>query len=39
MEQQKPFPIPVSYFSIVLGLSALGLAWQHCRMGSHCLLG
>lgn len=24
MEQQKPFPIPVNYFSIVLGLSALG---------------
>ena len=32
MEQQKPFPIPVNYFSIVLGLSALGLAW---RYGSH----
>ena len=29
MEQQKPFPIPVSYFSIVLGLSALGLAWRY----------
>ena len=32
MEQQKPFPIPVNYFSIVLGLSALGLAW---RYGTH----
>ncbi|WP_109079192.1 dicarboxylate transporter/tellurite-resistance protein TehA [Aggregatibacter kilianii] len=27
--QQKSFPIPVSYFSIVLGLSALGLAWRY----------
>lgn len=34
MEQQKPFPIPVSYFSIVLGLSALGLAW---RYGAHAV--
>ena len=34
MEQQKPFPIPVSYFSIVLGLSALGLAW---RYGTHAV--
>ena len=32
MEQQKPFPIPVNYFSIVLGLAALGLAW---RYGAH----
>ena len=34
MEQQKPFPIPVNYFSIVLGLSALGLAW---RYGAHAV--
>ena len=32
MELQKPFPIPVNYFSIVLGLAALGLAW---RYGAH----
>lgn len=28
MNPQKPFPIPVSYFSIVLGLSGLGLAFR-----------
>jgi tellurite resistance protein len=27
-QQQKPFPIPVSYFSISLGLLSLGLAWR-----------
>ena len=27
--QPKPFPIPVNYFSIVLGTSALGLAWRY----------
>ena len=38
MEQQKPFPIPVNYFSIVLGLSALGLALWHayCRAAFDC---
>ncbi|MDO4626623.1 MAG: dicarboxylate transporter/tellurite-resistance protein TehA [Pasteurellaceae bacterium] len=34
MGEQKPFPIPVNYFSIVLGLSALGEAW---RFGSEKL--
>ena len=26
---QKPFPIPTSYFSVVLGTSAMGLAWRY----------
>ncbi|MCW9699006.1 MULTISPECIES: dicarboxylate transporter/tellurite-resistance protein TehA [unclassified Avibacterium] len=29
MSQAKPFPIGVNYFSIVLGISALGLAWRY----------
>ena len=28
MKQQAPFPIPVNYFSIPLGLLSLGLAWR-----------
>lgn len=29
MPQAKPFPIGVNYFSIVLGISALGIAWRY----------
>lgn len=29
MNSQKPFPVPVSYFSIVLGLAGLGLALRY----------
>ncbi|MCW9717553.1 hypothetical protein [Avibacterium sp. 21-599] len=29
MSKAKPFPIGVNYFSIVLGISALGLAWRY----------
>ncbi|MCW9711231.1 dicarboxylate transporter/tellurite-resistance protein TehA [Avibacterium sp. 21-586] len=29
MSQAKPFPIGVNYFSIVLGISALGIAWRY----------
>ncbi|MCF0155489.1 MAG: dicarboxylate transporter/tellurite-resistance protein TehA [Veillonella sp.] len=28
-QPEKPFPIPVNYFGIVLGLVALGLAWRY----------
>lgn len=28
LKQRQSFPIPVGYFSIILGLSALGLAWR-----------
>lgn len=32
MEQKRPFPIPVNYFSIALGLLSLGLAWRSAAM-------
>ncbi|TNG94798.1 dicarboxylate transporter/tellurite-resistance protein TehA [Pasteurellaceae bacterium USgator11] len=28
----KPFPVPVSYFGITLGLFAIGLAWRHAQL-------
>ena len=28
MDSKQPFPIPVNYFSISLGLLSLGLAWR-----------
>ncbi|KGQ71086.1 potassium-tellurite ethidium and proflavin transporter [Chelonobacter oris] len=28
----KPFPVPVNYFGITLGLFAIGLAWQHAAI-------
>lgn len=28
----KPFPIPVNYFGITLGLFAIGLAWHHAAV-------
>ncbi|MGR3808416.1 hypothetical protein [Pasteurella testudinis] len=33
--QEKPFPVPVSYFSITLGLFSIGLAWQHAEALFH----
>lgn len=49
MEQKRPFPIPVNYFSIALGLLSLGLAWRsaaylavnggHVDMLAICLIG
>lgn len=29
MNDNKPFPIPINYFGMVLGLSAFGLAWRY----------
>ena len=29
MTKEKPFPIPVNYFGMVLGLAAFGLAWRY----------
>lgn len=32
MSDTKPFPIPVNYFSMVLGLAGLGLAWRYAAI-------
>lgn len=28
-QKSKPFPLPINYFGIILGLSALSLAWRY----------
>lgn len=35
MTTQKPFPIPVNYFSMILGLSGLGLSWRYATHVFH----
>lgn len=41
MDQQRPFPIPVNYFSIALGFLSLGLAWRSAAavLGMPAMIG